>query len=156
MNFDDIYEQFYKKVFNYVNSKVNNFSIAEEITSDVFLKVCEKLDTYDESKASLSTWIYTITRNKLIDYYRTRKVHEEIDEQIPDKVSVEEEVIRKDELERLAVALEKLDDRERTVIVEYYYTGKKLKDIANEIGVSYTYVKKIHQKAIVHLKELMK
>ncbi len=29
-----------QKVFNYVNSKVNNFSIAEEITSDVFIKVC--------------------------------------------------------------------------------------------------------------------
>lgn len=33
----------------------------------------QKLERYDDSRASLSTWIYTITRNTVIDYYKKRK-----------------------------------------------------------------------------------
>ncbi|MCQ2477227.1 MAG: hypothetical protein MJ125_05255 [Clostridia bacterium] len=38
------------------------------------MKIYEKTDSFDESKASLSTWIYTVARNTLTDYYRMRVV----------------------------------------------------------------------------------
>ena len=60
-----LYREYHGKVFGYIRSKISSAEDAEDLTADVFLKVCEKLGTYDESKASLSTWIYTITRNTL-------------------------------------------------------------------------------------------
>ena len=113
---DKIYREYQGKIYGYALSKVNNPQDAEDITSDVFLKVYEKLVTFDETKASLSTWIYTITRNTLTDYFRTRKVFSEIPEIIEDGFSVEDEVCNAEMLETLADALETLEERERIKI----------------------------------------
>ena len=77
-----IYRDYHGKVSGYIRSKINSPQDAEDITANVFLKVYEKLDSFDESKASLSTWIFTIARNTLIDYYRGRKVFEEVSEEM--------------------------------------------------------------------------
>ena len=107
----EIYKDYHGKVFGYIISQVSNSDLAEDLSEDVFLKVYEKLDTFDETKASISTWIYTIARNTLTDYYRTRKVCEEIPEEYESTISVEDEVCNREMLDKLANALEKLDEK---------------------------------------------
>lgn len=148
----EIYNEYYLKVRNYILSKINNFHEAEDLCSNVFVKVYEKLDTYDKSKSSISTWIFTITRNTLIDYYRIRKIHVELDENI----IVEDDdntILTEENLEIMADALENLDDRLRNIILLHYYKGQSLKDIAEKMNISYAYAKILHQKALIKLKK---
>ena len=152
MDKDKIYRNYQGKVYGYILSKVNSPQDAEDITADVFLKVYEKLDTFDETKASLSTWIYTITQNTLTDYFRTRKVFAEIPETIEDDISVEEEVCNAEMLETLADALETLEERERDIIILRFYCGKTLKDISVQMGISYAYVKVLQNNAFAKIK----
>lgn len=147
-----IYEQFSGKVKGYIYTQVNDSILAEDLCSDVFLKVYEKIDSYDDSKASLSTWIFTITRNTLIDYYRVRKVHEEVPEELASEESIEDEVCNNEMLELLADALSKLEERERDIIILHYYKGITLKVIADKLNISYAYVKILHNKALGNLK----
>lgn len=147
-----LYQDFYQKVLGYINGKVNNYTLAEDLCSDVFLKVYEKIDTFDETKASLSTWIFTITRNRLTDYFRTRHVAGEIPETLAENSSFEDDVCNGEMLETLADALEKLDTRERDIIIFHYYSGMTLKDVAEKIGISYSYVKLLHNNALAALK----
>lgn len=150
----EIYEKFHPKVLSYINDKVNNHHLSEDLCSDVFLKVYEKIDTFDDSKASVSTWIYTITRNTLTDYYRTRKISGgEIPEFLDDGTSLEDDVCNDETLDTLADALEKLDERERDIVVLYYYSGKTLKEIADIIGISYSYTKLLRNNALSRLKK---
>ena len=65
---EKIYAEYFEKVTGYIRSHIENIQDREAIASEVFLKVYAKLDSYDERKASLSTWIYTITKNTVIDY----------------------------------------------------------------------------------------
>lgn len=151
INKEEIYEQFHIKVLRYINSQVNDYNLAEDLCSDVFLKVYEKLDTYNKSKAQLSTWIFTITRNRLIDYYRTRKQTVEI----PETLTVEqddEELFTPEQLTNLAKALSLLDERKRYLIVSHYYENVSLKDIAEKLDISYAYVKILHKSALKELK----
>ena len=67
---EKIYLEYREKVFRYVRGKVRNLADAEDVTSEIFLKVQTSLDSYDEEKATLSTWIYTITHNAVCNYYR--------------------------------------------------------------------------------------
>lgn len=143
-----VYEDYHKKVFSYLRSHTNNADLAEDLCSDVFLKVYEKWDTFDETKASVSTWIFTITRNTLTDYFRTRKVQDEVPETLALDYSVEEEVENNEMLDVLADALKKLDERERDIIILHYYSGETLKEIAVKLGISYPYVKILHNKAL--------
>lgn len=150
-----LYADYREKVFGYLLGKVGNRDLAEDLCSDVFLKIYEKLDSFDETKASLSTWVFTVMRNTLIDYYRTRKVTEEVPEELSADFSVEEEVCQSEELELLAKALETLPERERDLIILHYYSGVSLKEIALRMGISYTYVKVLHNKALTALKKRM-
>lgn len=150
---EELYREYYGKVYGYVLSKINNTHDAEDIAADVFLKVYEKLDTFDENKASLSTWIYTVTRNTLTDRFRTRKTFVEIPETLADNASPEDEICNSMMLEALAAALEKLEERERDIIIMHYYSEKTLKEIAVKMGISYAYVKVLHNKALGKLKD---
>ena len=147
-----LYREYHGKVFGYIRSKISSAEDAEDLTSEVFLKVYEKLDTFDESKSSLSTWIYTITRNTLTDYFRTRKVFAEIPETIEDDISVEEEVCNAEMLETLADALETLEERERDIIILRFYCGKTLREISSQMSISYAYVKVLQNNAFAKIK----
>lgn len=150
---EQIYRDYHGKVCGYIRSKINSPQDAEDIVADVFLKVYEKLDSFDESKASLSTWIYTITRNTLTDYFRTRKVFAEIPETMEADTSVEDDVCNAEMLESLTKALETLDERERDIIILRFYSGKTLKETAGNMGISYAYVKVLQNKAFEKIKE---
>lgn len=148
-----IYAQYRPKVMGYLCGKVNDRTLAEDLCSDVFLKVVEKIDSFDEKKASISTWIYTITRNTLTDYFRTRRPDGEIPETLTDGSSVEEELCGEEELETLASALKKLDERKRDIIILHYYEGLTLKEVADRLDLSYSYTKALHSEALAKLKK---
>ena len=76
---DKVYTEYKEKVMRYMLKKVQNPHDAEDLTSEVFLKVFKSIESFDENKASISTWIYTVARNTVIDYYRTRKDTAELD-----------------------------------------------------------------------------
>ena len=147
-----IYRDYHGRVLGYIRSKSNSAQDAEDLTSEVFLKLYDKLDTYDESKSSLSTWIYAITRNTLTDHFRTRKVFSEIPETMEDCASVEDVVCNAEMLDTLADALETLDERERDIIILRFYSGKTLRDISLQMGFSYAYIKVLQSNAFVKLK----
>lgn len=155
MNTEKIYEDYRQKVFSYILSKVQNSDLAEDLCQNVFLKIYEKADTFDETKASVSTWIYTIARNTLTDYYRTRRVTSEIPETLQSEQSTEDEVINGEMMERLADALSQMDERMRDVIILRFYDGKTLREIADNMGISYAYVKVIQNKAFAFLRSFL-
>ena len=143
-----IYTDFHKKVTRYVTGKIPNPQDAEDLVSCVFMKVFQKLDTFDESKASLSTWIFTITRNTVYDFYGTRKDFSELPEDIADDGKIDENLLNEEMLEQLADALESLDERSRDLIILHYYSGLTLKEIADRMCMSYPNAKVIHKKAL--------
>lgn len=153
INLDELYTEYYQKVFSYIYSRIQNYYEAQDISEDVFVKVVNKIDSFDESKSSISTWIFNITKNTLIDYYRKR--HD--DYELLDNYDYlqEEPEISKTELTDLSLALEKLDEEERTIIVLRYYDGYSLKEIAKKMSLSYGITKLRHNKALDDLKKLL-
>jgi len=150
-----IYSDYKDKVARYVGSKVSNAADAEDIVSDVFVKVLDGLSGYDESRASLSTWIYTITRNTVTDYFRTAKRLQEFPEDIPAESEIDERLLCDETLERLADALTRLSGRQRDIIVLRYYGGRTLKDISGMMDISYSYTKLLHSAALKALRGML-
>lgn len=153
---EKLYADFHGKVMSYVAGKVSNPHDAEDLVSSVFVKVYQKMDVYDESKASVSTWIYTITRNTVVDYYRTRKQFSEVPEDFTIGGEIDQKLINDEMLEQLYEALSQLDVRSRDLIILHYYKGYTLKVTAEKLQISYAYAKIIHRKALQSLQRLMK
>ena len=153
---DKIYLDYKEKVAAYVRNRISDQYAAEDVVSEVFLKVYRHLGDFDESRASFSTWIYAITRNTVIDYYKKRKIQPAFFDEIPEIEETPDEVPAYEErLEELANALEKLSERERDIIILHYYRDYTLKRIAEMMGMSYINAKVIHSKALSALRRLL-
>lgn len=150
-----VYLDYRDKVRRYISGKVRNIHDIEDLTSDVFVKVYEKLEKFDGEKASVSTWVYTITRNTVIDFYRTNKTCEELPETLVSDDGVDENVIKEESLSELCDALESLDERLRDLIIFHYYKGLTLKEIAEKMSISYSYAKLLHNNALAKLKDFL-
>lgn len=147
-----LYTEYRDKVNRYVFCKLRNKNDAEDLVSEIFLKVYENLDTFDASLASVSTWIYTITRNAVTDYFRANRTYSELPEELSDGGGADCVVLQKESLAALGKALSMLDERCRALVILKYYRRMSLKDIASRMGISYAYVKILHKSALNKLK----
>ena len=153
---EQIYTDYKDKVFAYIRNHVNSQEDAEDLCADVFVKVYDKLDTFDESKARISTWIYSITSNTVIDFYRTNHVHSEIPEDLSDtKSTIEDDILTQESLSSLATALKKLPQEQMDIIVLRYYKGLTLQEIAEKMQLSYGITKLRHREALGKLQEML-
>ena len=119
--FAELYEHYMPKVFRYISYRVGDVDLVEDLTSAVFEKVLTKLDSYRSNKAAFSTWLMTVARNTVIDHYRvrSRKITisiEETFEPASEEISPEEEVVRKEELQRLETYFRELSRQEQEII----------------------------------------
>ena len=149
---EQVYAQYSGKVAGYIRARIRNHADAEDLCADVFEKVFRKMDQFDRSKASLSTWIFTIARNTLIDRFRKSKPTEELDENLSDGGEVEAPLLEQETLSELAAALNLLPQELRDIVVLLYYDRKPLTEIARLMHLSYGAVKLRHQKALTLLK----
>ena len=75
MAFNNIFRYFAPRLKSFLVKAGSTESQAEEVIQEVMIAVWTKSATYDSSKSSVSTWIYTIARNKRIDKIRKEKRH---------------------------------------------------------------------------------
>ena len=153
LNPEQIYAEYSGKVMGYIRARIRNTADAEDLLSEVFEKILRKLDAFDPEKASLSTWIFTVTRNTVIDFFRRSKPSEELDENLSDDSELDESLLNSETLSELAAALRKLPQQLMDIIVLRYYDGKPLTEIAQLMNLSYGAVKLRHQNAVMLLRQ---
>jgi RNA polymerase sigma-70 factor (ECF subfamily) len=139
--FAELYEEFLPKVFRYVQYKVNNVQLSEDLTSAIFEKALVHLNKYSSDKASFSTWIFSIARNTIIDYFRVQRKREttSLDEsiEIPSSdSSPEEELLKREELEKLHACLAQLPPDEQEIIRLKFGAELNNRQIARMLGLS--------------------
>ena len=147
-----IYRSYSGKVMGYISARVQRRADAEDLCAEVFEKVYRKMEAYDQEKASVSTWIYTITRNTVIDYYRRSRPMAELDEKMASDEEVDESVLQEETLNELAAALQALPQELRDIVVLVYHDGIPMTEVAKMMHLSYGAVKLRHQKALAMLK----
>ena len=152
---EQIYTEYRDRVMGYIYARLRSRADAEDLCQDVFEKINMKLESFDSGKASISTWIYSITRNSVIDFYRRSHPHEEIDENMAQDGAVDDNLLNDETLEELAEALEKLPAELREIVVLRYYDGMPLTEIAKKMGMSYGMVKLRHNSALELIRRSM-
>ncbi len=153
--FEALYTEYRSKVLAYIRSHISDSADAEDICQDVFLKAFRAADRYEAEKSAPGTWLYAITRNTVIDYYRRIRPTEELPEELSDDALPEDGVMQEALLQALAEALEQLPDELTDIVVLHYYDGLPLTEIAEALGMSYGMVKIRHNKALSLLRAAM-
>ena len=121
-------------VFRLVARIVERREDAEEVYQDVFVKAFRSIGTFDESQASLATWLGRIAYNESLNFVRKKKpMWGYIDEHNGDLEDVEDEIdAQQDEhnIERMEQALEQLPPHEQSLLTMFYFDHLSMKEIA--------------------------
>lgn len=153
---EQIYREYKNKVFGYIFNRIQNYADAEDLTSDVFAKIVSHIDSYNPEKASLSTWVFVITRNTLIEHFRKRRINEDIEElQIPVSDEPVDKIVMNEQQELLAKALLELPERMRDIVVARYYYGYRFAKIGEMMEMTEANARVTHARALSKLKEII-
>ena len=139
--FTEIFELYYKRVYNYTYYRVNSQEVGEDLTSQIFEKIMLNLNTYTTEKSKFEVWMFAIARNTINDYFRKQKRHKIISiDSILDLVSKdkgpEDLMINKERNNKLMNALNVLNAKERNIIAYKFGGNLKNTEIAKILNIS--------------------
>jgi len=156
----------FAELFGYFAPRVKSFlmksgaspDLAEECTQEVMATLWNKAHMFDPAKASVSTWIFTIARNRKIDLLRKQRRPEPEDltwgpEAEPDQADI---MGLQQETEQLGAAMAKLPPEQRLLIQRAYFGELSHSEIAAETGLPLGTIKSRIRLALDRLRHAMK
>ncbi|MFY9753178.1 MAG: sigma-70 family RNA polymerase sigma factor [Candidatus Acidiferrales bacterium] len=142
----DLYRQFAPAIFRFCRRALPSREDAEDATTEVFMKVHQKLGTYDSSRP-FTAWLYKVASNHCWDMLRRRRIRQDLETGDIDTLPLEHP--DPDQLEQLQAdfsskqvraGLAKLPDRARMALVLRYFAEMSYDEIADTLGVRRAFV----------------
>jgi RNA polymerase sigma-70 factor (ECF subfamily) len=158
----ELFEEYGGKLRGWLMARGVGSATAEDIIQDVMIKVWTRAILFDPAKASFATWVYRLTRNRMIDHKRKHGRMEIRDPEImsivaDDEVpSAEDFFIEDQTAENLHVEIARLTAAQQDAIRMAYMEFKTHKEIAEETGLPLGTVKTRIRSAIQALQGNMK
>ena len=158
--FTELYEKYFPLVYGMIFARLKDVTAADDVVSEIFMKVALNLDKHDK-KYAFSTWLFTIARNTLADYYRRqiRRFEESwdafLEREAPISDQPEEKLLASERTEKLLRAMSKLDERQRRIIELKYWSELSNVEIAEILGLSASNVGFIHYQAMKRLRAML-
>ena len=129
--FENIYRFFFPKILRFTSLNVSDMQLAEEISSEVFVKVYRHLRKLNLNAPAFKAWLYKIARNLIIDFYRkeARSIKKVSLEQYLEEKSVYEDSSAEKTDESLM-----LEDNEDFLVEGFDFSNIKDKDFLNKLN----------------------
>lgn len=143
---------FYSKIYRFIYYRVNKVEDAEDLTSEVCLRVVKSIH---EQKGSFYAWIFSIASNMITDHYRRSVVRSNVEsvgdsiEEMIDKGNKQNELLEQKELRQ---SLKKLTEEQQEVVVLKFIEGYETDEIANMLGKSSGAIRAIQFRALTALR----
>ncbi|WP_072901888.1 sigma-70 family RNA polymerase sigma factor [Cognatiyoonia sediminum] len=156
--FAELFSHFAPRVKSFLMKSGASHDVAEECAQDVMATLWRKAHMFDPAKASVSTWIFTIARNRRIDMLRKQRRPEPEDlpwgpEAEPDQADA---MALQEETDQLGQALAQLPEKQRTLIEKAYFGDLSHSEIAAETGLPLGTIKSRIRLALERLRHAMK
>ncbi len=160
--FGRLYDHYLTPIYRFIALKVGTRQEAEDLAHEVFVSAWQKLPTYQVQGFPFSSWLYKIARNRVIDYYRTKKVHVSID----DEVAVDEDLFAAQsgvdealdtglDIAAVKEAMQQLTPEQREVVQLRFLDELSPAEIAKVLDKREGTVRIIQHRAILKLKSIL-
>ena len=169
--FRELIERHQRAVINTIHRAIGDAWEAEDLAQRVFIQVHRSAKRYKPT-AKFTTWLFTITRNTILNEHRRRNRHpsesldalqepretdsagwQPADTSTPDPA---QEAVERELQEKIAEAVRDLPEAQRTAVVLCRYEGVSYEEIAEVLGCSVSATKSLLHRARLTLKEKLK
>lgn len=157
----------FSNIFRYFAPRLKSYFVkigcsetqAEEIIQEVMIAVWTKSSTYDRKKSSVSTWIYTIAKNKRIDKIRKERKHNTVESdeslEIPVASIQEQQILSTEVSEKILHSLKFLPNEQAELLKLSYFYEKTHSDIAKDLSLPLGTVKSRIRLALSKMRNLV-
>lgn len=154
-----LYDCHYHAVYRYCYYRVGDVNLAQDLASEVFMRMVENIHTFDLRGRPLLAWLYTIARNLIADGYRQAK--QVVPSLLEDLPAVEEDspaqsVERRLAATQVAAALEHLTEDQRQVLFLKFAQNLTNPEVAYLLGKPEGAVKSLQHRALAALQRALK
>ncbi len=136
--FDDLYGQYYARVYAYLRFRVDSVEVAEDLVSQVFERALTHMADL-QSPGAVGAWLFRIARNCAADYFRRQRPVASLDVLAdaghPKECSPEEMIVAQEERAHLLILLKRLPEREREVIGLKFVACLQNREIARVLNI---------------------
>ncbi len=155
-----IYDRYESKIYSYIYHRVGNPNLAQDLTSQVFLRMLEAIQNERAWKTSFSGWLYRIAHNLVIDHYRrrgrsTQVSYDDMPYLVSDKEGPEHAAERSFAAERLRSAINRLTEEQAQVVTLRFLEDLSIAEVAAAMGKTEGAVKALQYRAVMSLRRLM-
>jgi RNA polymerase sigma-70 factor, ECF subfamily len=157
----DLYREFAGPIFRFCRRALPAREDAEDATTEIFMKVREKLGQYDSSRP-FQAWLYKVSANHCWDILRKRRIRQDLETEDVDETPLEhpdasalDRLLEESSSKNVRGALGKLPARSRMALVLRYYSDMSYDEIAESLGVRRNFVGVVLLRARHQLREAL-
>jgi len=157
--FNVIYNEYAKLVYNFSLHYLHNTEDAQEATQDVFVKIYNKIEGFN-NKSSLKTWIYRITINHSLDVIKSKnrklRVLFSREYEDNDKIDFDHPGIKvesKEAVEKIMKEINSLPENQKTALILKGIEGLSQKEIASILKIKEKALESLLSRARANLKK---
>jgi RNA polymerase sigma-70 factor (ECF subfamily) len=137
----DLYDRYGKLIYSIILRTVRSSATAEDLTQETFLRVWNRIHTFNNGRGNLQGWLVTVARNRALDYLRSQQSSTALtDYSLDDLEKAGRFYVEEDQSDRIAkqnavtLAMNLLPEDQREVIELTHYQGMTQTEIAEKLG----------------------
>lgn len=154
----DVYDQYFTEVFRYARYRINDDTVAEDIASDVFVRLLEALQKRKGPRTNIKGWLISTASNVVNDHLRRqyRRPTEALADSMPDEtLSVRAEVDLREQNRAVQMAYVQLTSEQQHVLALRFGQGYSLEETASYMKKKVNAVKALQFRALAALQRLV-
>jgi RNA polymerase sigma-70 factor (ECF subfamily) len=157
MCFAPLYEKYYDQIFRYIFQRVDTVETAEDITSQVFLKAINKLDSYEYRGLPFGSWLYRIAKSELYQSFRNNQAVRTVNidtVHLYEMVEVFQEDTSQLKLAQLLNSMNKLKEIEIQLLELRFFEKRSFKEISQIMSITENNAKVKCFRILIKLKKI--
>ncbi|MEI6309854.1 MAG: RNA polymerase sigma factor SigZ [bacterium] len=150
-----IWRRFSGQLRLFIRSRVPDDASAEDLLQEVFLRIHGGICCLKEEER-VESWVYQITRNTIIDFYRSRRTSEDLPEDLAVEMEADEGEDSPAELAPyLREVVQALPEPYRAALMLTVYEGLNQRELADRLNISFSGAKSRVQRAREKVREIL-
>ncbi len=154
-----IYESYFPPIYNFIRLRVDDLNVAEDMASEVFVKLVEALRGRNAPQHSLRGWLFRVARNHISDHYGRKRdlTTEALEEWIPasGEYDPETQFMRAADMARTRQALRMLAADQQEVLLLRFSQSLSLQETADIMGRQVSAIKSLQFRAVNTLRQIL-
>lgn len=151
--FGQLYDRFQPEIVHYLAHRTGDGEVAQDLAQQVFVKAWQAIPRYEHRGTPFRAWLYRMAHNQMVDHFRARRPTVDLEHvELSEDPEAESIVITQELHAHLRVALERLSEDHRQVLVLRFLMEKSAREIGEIMGRKEVTVRGLQMRALQALR----